>query len=132
MTRNKIGAAALVAVLPLTAVAALTAGSAEAAAPHASITAKVSDPTPASGKAFTVSGTFTENKNAAAGQVVKIQTLRNGAWQPITGARERTSGAGGYKLEVILSSKGARQLRVVGVGTGKEPNARQKFAVTVH
>lgn len=132
MTRNKIAAAALVAAIPLSAVAAFAAGSAEAAAPHASITAMVSDPTPASGKAFTVSGTFTENNKAAAGQVVKIQTLRNGTWQPITGARERTTGAGGYKLKVILSSKGARQLRVVGVGTGHERNARQPFAVTVH
>jgi hypothetical protein len=132
MTRNKIGAVALVAVLPLAAVAAVAVGGAEAAAPHASITAKVSDPTPASGKAFTVSGTFTENKKAAGGQVVKVQTQSNGVWQALTGARERTTGAGGYQLEVILNAKGVRQLRVVGVGTGSEPNARQPFTVTVH
>jgi len=133
MSMNKIGAAALVTILPLTAIAAgLTAVSAEAVAPQAAITAKVSDATPASGEAFTVSGTFTENNAAAAGQVVKIQTKRNGHWQALTGARERTTGTGRYGLEVILSSQGARQLRVVGVGVGDQPNAHQKFTVTVH
>ena len=133
MSRNKIAAAALVTILPLTAIAAgVTAVSAEAGAPQAAITAKVSDSTPASGKAFRVSGTFTENNVAAAGQVVKIQTKRNGHWQALTGARERTTGTGKYRLRVILGSQGARQLRVVGVGVGNQPNARQKFTVTVH
>ena len=60
----------------------LTAVSAEAGAPQAGITATVSDSTPAAGKAFTVSGTFTENTKAAAGQVVEIQTNAAGRGRP--------------------------------------------------
>lgn len=129
MTRNKIGAAALLAVLPLTAVAVAASGADAAVAPQAKITASVSDKTPASGKAFTVSGTFTENNKPAAGQIVKVQTERNGVWSQLTGAKERTTASGKYNIKIILNSDGPRTLRVVGVG---QPYAFHPFNVTVH
>jgi hypothetical protein len=135
MTSTKIAAAVLVAAIPFATVVA-TAGvdSASAAtAPQAKISANVSDKTPASGTAFRVSGAFTENGKAAAGQVVKIQAQqKNGSWQVLTGAHQRTTTQGTYQLKVILNVKGARQLRAVGVGVGNEPHAFQKFTVSVH
>lgn len=135
MTRNKIAAAVLVAAIPLAAVVATVgADTATAAtASQAKISANVSDKTPASGKAFQVSGAFTENGKAAAGQIVKIQAQqKNGSWQSLTGAHQRTTAQGNYQLKVILDLKGARQLRAVGVGVGSQPNAFQKFTVSVH
>ncbi len=133
MFTKKFGAVALLAVLPLAAIG-VTAGVAEAtSAPQAKISAKVSDVTPASGKAFTVSGTFTESGKAAAGQVVKVRAQQaNGTWKTLTGAKERTTTKGAYDLEVILNARGQRDLRVVGVGTGAQPNAIHPLTVTVH
>lgn len=133
MSTKKFGAIALLAVLPLAAIG-VTAGVAEATtAPQAKVSAHVSDVTPVSGKAFTVSGTFTESGKAAAGQVVKVQAQQsNGTWKTLTGAKERTTAKGGYDLEVILNAKGQRDLRVVGVGTGAQLNATQPVTVTVH
>jgi hypothetical protein len=133
MITNKFGAVALVAVLPLAAIG-ITAGVAEAStAPQAKISANVSDATPASGKLFTISGTFTESGKAAADQVVKVQAQQaNGTWKTLIGAKEHTTTKGGYDLEVILNAKGQRDLRVVGVGTGAQPNATRPLTVTVH
>ena len=133
MSTKKLGAIALLAVLPLAAIG-VTAGVAEAtSAPQAKISASVSDATPASGKAFTVSGTFTESGKAAAGQVVKVQAQQaNGTWKTLTGAKEHTTTKGAYDVEVILNAKGQRDLRVVGVGAGTQPNATQQVTVTVH
>ncbi len=130
---KKFRTIALLAVLPLAAIG-VTAGVAEASAmPQAKISANVSDVTPASGEVFTVSGTFTESGKAAAGHVVKIQAQQaNGTWKTLTGAKEHTTTKGAYDLEVILNAKGQRDLRVVGVGTGAQPNATQAIAVTVH
>ena len=132
MFTKKLGAVALLAVLPLTAIGA--AGAAEAtSAPQAKISANVSDVTPASGKTFTVSGTFTERGKAAPRHIVKIQAEQaNGTWKTLTGARERTTTKGAYRLRVILEAKGRRHLRVVGVGTGAQPNATRPLTVAVH
>jgi hypothetical protein len=133
MLRTKLGAVALAAVLPLTAaVTTVAATSADAVAATSAITAKPSDSTPAAGKEFTVSGTFTVNGKPAAGHVVRVQSKTGGTWQGITGARVTTNSIGAYKVRLILSVTGKRQLRVVGVGTGSQPNAYRQFTVTVH
>jgi hypothetical protein len=133
MSTKKLGAIALLAVLPLGAIG-VTAGVAEASTtPLAKISAAVSDATPTAGKMFTVSGTFTESGKAAAGQLVKVQAQQaNGSWKTLTGAKEHTTTKGAYDVEVILNAKGQRDLRVVGVGAGTAPNAIQQLTVTVH
>jgi hypothetical protein len=132
MSTKKLGALALLVTLPLAALG--VAGVAEAAAPsQATISAKVSDTTPASGQEFAISGTFTEDGAPAARHIVKVQAQQaNGSWKTLTGARERTNAAGAYDLAVVLGSKGARDLRVVGVGGDAAPNATRVFTVTVH
>jgi hypothetical protein len=134
MSRNKIAAAALLATLPLAAVA-VTAGAADAAShgPQAKITAQVSDKTPAANKPFTVSGRFTEGGKAAGEQVVKVLAKQaNGTWKTLPGAKDQTSRTGGYNIKVILNAKGTRVLRVVGVGLSTLPNGYQTFGVSVH
>ena len=138
MSTKKIAAsAAMIAIAIPVAMGAtvLTMDSANAAAPahpsQAAITATASNPTPASGKAFTVSGYFSENDAAAGGHVVKVQAERNGVWQALPGAKVTTASNGDYRLKVILDSKGARDLRVVGVGQGNQVNAHQQFNVVV-
>lgn len=131
MLKMKVGALALAAIIPLTAVAAAEASAAPA--PSASkITAAVSDPTPAAGKAFTVSGTFTVGGAPAANHKVKVQSKVQGKWTMLTGAKVNTAKSGKYSLRVILNVTGKRALRVVGVGQGTEANAAQSVNVTVH
>lgn len=96
----------------------------------AQITAKVTDSTPASGETFRVAGVLSRDGDALAGKTVKVQTLRNGAWQNISGASMATSSTGKYNLRLVLSQKGERKLRVVGVVAGVDPTKR--FTVTVH
>src|SRR5262245_45466164 len=79
------------------------------------ITANVSDKTPASGQQFIVRGKFVIGAEGAADHVVKIQSKLSGTWEPIKGARMTTDSEGKYRLRLVLSAKGERQLRVVGV-----------------
>ena len=126
-TRRTAALLAPLAALPL---ALGTTAPAEAAPDRARITASVTDATPASGETFRVSGRLTREGDAIAGRTVKVQTLRDGAWSNLTGARMTTSATGGYDLRVVLSQTGARTLRVVGVLPGR--NAFDRFTVTVH
>lgn len=128
MFKTKVGALALAAVLPLTAAAVAEA----APAPTSAITASVSDPTPAAGKAFTVSGTFTVNGAPAANHKVKVQSKVKGKWTMLNGAKVNTASNGKYSLRIILNVVGKRALRVVGVGQGNQPNAAKVVNVTVH
>jgi len=45
---------------------------------------------------------------------VRVQTYRNGGWEPIRGAVVRTGENGRYRVRVVLQSGGDRDLRVVG------------------
>jgi len=98
--------------------------------PRARVTASVTDATPASGQTFRVSGRLTRGGDAITGRTVKVQTLRDGTWSDLTGARMATSSGGGYSLHVVLSQTGQRTLRVVGVLPGR--NAFERFGVSVH
>lgn len=125
-----LGAAAAAALLPLT----LSAMPAQAAClcSDTAITAKASDRTPASGQEFSVRGRFVDAGEPAANQVVKVQTLRDGHWEQLSGAKVRTSSEGRYRVRLVLSQRGDRDLRVVGVAAGEGPNARKRFTVRVH
>ena len=132
MIPKQVGAATLVAVLPLATLAAGTVAADAAGTNKGAITATVSDKTPAAGKKFNVSGTFTIKKDPAADHVVKVQVKVDDSWSKLKGAHDDTNSSGGYKLNIILDKTGELKLRVVGVGQGNEQNAHKKFTVTVH
>lgn len=132
MVFKQVGAAAVVAVLPLAAFAAGASAANTADTYKSAITATVSDKTPAAGKKFNVSGTFTIKKAPAADHVVKVQVKVDGSWTKLKGAHDDTNSSGDYKLNIILDKTGELKLRVVGVGQGNEQNAHKKFTVTVH
>lgn len=119
---------AALAAVPLS--AGLLAPAQAADPPRARITASVTDSTPASGQTFRVSGRLARDGTAVAGRTVKVQTLREGTWNDLTGARMATSTTGRYDLRVILGQTGRRTLRVVGVVPGR--NAVDRFTVAVH
>ena len=125
-TRRTTALLATVAALPLAAGMLNPA----VAGDQARITAKVTDTTPASGQEFRVSGRLSRDGDPIAGRTVKVQTLRDGSWENLTGAHMSTSSTGRYNLGVILSQTGERTLRVVGKLPGRD--ARKRFEVTVH
>ena len=127
-TRRTTALLAATAALPLAAGMLLTP--AEAAGSTARITASVTDSTPASGQEFRVSGRLTRDGDAIADRTARVQTLRAGTWENLTGARMVTSDTGRYSLRLALGQTGERQLRVVGVVPG--PDAFKRFTVTVH
>ena len=129
-TSSRLAAAAVAAALPLIGVAA-AAGPAVAMCGDEMITAHASDTTPASGQQFVVRGKFFIGDGPAADHVVKVQTKRDGAWVPITGAHVTTDSAGKYRVRLVLSQTGARTMRVVGVGQGHEMTVWAKFKVSV-
>lgn len=96
----------------------------------ARITATVTDTTPGSGQLFRVAGKLTRDGDAISGRTVKVQTLRDGSWTDLNGARMTTSSTGGYNLGVVLSQTGERTLRVKALLPGRD--ARKRFVVAVH
>jgi hypothetical protein len=130
-SRSRIAATALAVAAPALAFAA-PAQACYGGCDDGDISVHVSDSTPASGQQFIARGQLIMGGLPAANHVVKFQTYRNGAWEPISGARMTTDSDGKYRMRLILSQTGTRTLRVVGVGVGPEPTERQKFTVTVH
>jgi len=115
-------------------VLALPGGSASAAdRPASRITVHTSDTTPQSGQQFVLTGRLTTAAgNALTNGAVRVQTLRGGAWTNLTGAQVTTGSNGGYRVRVILSQKGTRDLRVVGDPAGDSlRNSRARIDVTV-
>jgi len=113
-----------------------TNASAEAAsapmAPAVSITANPSNTTPNSGEQFRVRGLFTIGGEPAVNRTVKIQSLNGSTWQNISGAQVSTGSDGKYAVRLILSRKGERDLRAVGITPSPNtPNAFKRFTVTV-
>lgn len=127
-TRRIVGIAAMSVLAPL-AFAAVPAQAVEDSTSR--ITVRVSDPTPNSGEQFVARGKFTVDGQPADDHVVKVQAWRDGEWKQLTGARMLTNDEGRYRMRLILSQKGERLLRVVGVGQDDEPNARKRFTVVV-
>lgn len=127
--RRAAGVVALATLAPLTVVAP---SAAQANTFTASITAHVTDSTPASGQTFRVFGRFMINGEPAEGHLVKIQELRNNTWLPLKGARLPANSEGRYRMRLILTLKGVNLLRAVGVTGDGHRNAFRRFSVTVH
>lgn len=125
-----VAACALVTGVVATATTAQAAGSAPASS--ASITAKTSDATPASGQQFVVTGKVTGEKGPLGGRSVAVQSLRDGKWTQLTGAVVTTRSDGTYRVRVILSAKGLRTMRVLADAPGRSLDAAKRFTVTVH
>jgi hypothetical protein len=128
----KSGAAAIIAGgLMATGAVVGTAGAAEA--PTANITAHPTKTNVNSGEQFRVHGLFTINGNPAVNRTVKIQSKSSSGWTNITGARVSTDTDGHYGLRLVLSQKGKRNLRAVGITPSTStPNPKAPFTVTVH
>ncbi len=113
---RRLAAAVLVgSIVPVTALVAPSASAQQSAPANPRISAFVSDSTPASGEQFVVRGKFFRFGEPAADRPVKVQAWRDGAWNQLTGARVTTNDEGGYRMRLILSQTGQRDLRVVGV-----------------
>ena len=128
--RRIAGAAAIATLAPV----AFAAGSAQATTvPPSTITVSASDDTPASGQQFLISGDFAAQGKPADHYLVKAQSLdTDGHWVQLTGAQVDTTSAGTYSMHLVLSAKGVRQLRVMGVVPGPAHDAFKRFTVTVH
>lgn len=125
------GAAAVIAG-GLVASGAVVGTYAAAEAPSVSITANPSDTTVNSGQQFRVRGLFKIGGEPAVNRTVKIQSLNGGTWQNIQGAQVSTGDDGRYAVRLILSRKGERDLRAVGITPSPNtPNPKARFTVTV-
>jgi hypothetical protein len=115
----------------LLALPADTAGA--ATRPASRITVHTSDATPLSAQQFVLTGQLrSPSGQALANGVVRVQTLRSGEWADLSGARVTTGSDGRYRVRVILSQRGERDLRVVGDPAGDSlRNARARVDVTV-
>jgi hypothetical protein len=116
ITTRRAGASACVAALVVAAPLTL-AGTAQAAvagdrATHISV--QPTDDLVRSGQQFVLRGRMTSVSGAVQGATVRVQTLRSGAWEPLSGAVVSTDDVGHYRVRVVLSSGGTRHLRVVG------------------
>lgn len=114
--------------------AAMLAGPADAeTTPRARVSAAASDTTPASGQEFVLTGRLTGPLGVGRAGVVKVQTLRNGVFVDLAGARVATDGDGDYRVRVILSQTGDRTLRVVGNPAGDSlRNGLRRVELSVH
>lgn len=96
------------------------------------ITAHPSDDRVSSGEQFRVRGLLTINGHPALDKMVKIQALYGDDWRNIRGARVSTGDDGRYRVRVVLSMKGKRALRAVGITPSPDrPNPKKRFAVNV-
>jgi hypothetical protein len=112
--------------------ASAEAASVSTMAPSVSITAHPSDTTVRSGQQFRVRGLFKIGGAPAINRTVKIQSLNSGTWQNIQGAQVSTGSDGRYAVRVILSRRGERTLRAVGITPSPNtPNPKKRFTVTV-
>lgn len=116
-----------------TAFALATGAPADAAdRPASRTTVHTSDATPQSGQQFVLDGRLTNRAGDPLSGVVRVQTLRDGAWTNLTGARVSTGSDGTYRVRVVLSQRGERDLRVVGDPAGDRiRSSRARIDVTV-
>jgi hypothetical protein len=106
--------------------------SAVAAPVDAHITAHPTKTTVDSGEQFRVHGLFTINSAPAVNKTVKIQSQTADGWKNITGAHVSTGSDGRYSVRLVLSLKGKRDLRAVGITPSPSvPNPKAPFTVTV-
>jgi hypothetical protein len=107
----------------------VASASARAAARAPSITAHPSNDTPHVGEEFVVRGVYDGPGTGV--HDVKIQTFRNDRWLNLDGARVTTRSDGSYRVRVILSIRGVRDLRAVGIAGDDHRNSYARFVVEV-
>lgn len=130
-TLLRSGAAAMIAG-GLLASGLVTGAPASAQQAPVAITAHPSKRAVDSGEQFRVRGYFTINGAPALNRTVKIQALYGDDWRDISGARVSTGDDGRYGVRLILSMKGNRVLRAVGITPSPDrPDAKKRFTVTV-
>ncbi len=130
--RSRVAIAAVAVGAPIVAFVGPSQAACYGGCDDSSISVHVSDDTPASRQQFFARGQLIMGGLPAPDHVVRFQTHRNGAWEPIKGAHMLTNSEGKYRMRLILSQTGPRLLRAVGVGEGIEPTQRKKFSVAVH
>jgi hypothetical protein len=127
--------AALVATLAASA-SVLTMAPADAAptadAAKSRITVRASDYEVDPGAQFVLRGRMISDGDAVEGARVRVQAYRDGGWHNLRGAVVSTNDEGRYRVRVVLSSGGDRDLRVVGNPAGDTiRNARGYTVVRV-
>lgn len=106
-------AAALLAVACLATVPSTTlASSAQAAPAQPRVTVTASDTDVRSGEQLVLTGRLTRGGAALQGDV-QVWSRTSGGWYELRGAEVHTTATGSYRVRVVLSSTGNRELRVV-------------------
>ena len=100
------------------AVAAPSAQAAQAAPAKSQITVRASDSEVRPGEQFVLRGRMTSLDSPVADATVRVQTFRAGGWHRLPGAMVSTGSDGRYRVRVVLSSGGDRDLQVVGDPAG--------------
>lgn len=127
----RTAAASIGAIALGTSVLALSPAQAATPAPS-SVSVNTTDSTPASGQTFRLFGAVTSG-GVRVPATIHVKTLQNGHFVPVRGAVVSTNSENRYRVRIILSRKGQRQLRVVA--DPKSPNistSRNTITVTVH
>ncbi len=84
------------------------------------------------GQQFVLRGRLTSEGAGVEGATVRVLTYRNGGWERLRGAVVTTNDEGRYRVRVVLSSGGDRDLRVVGNPAGDSiRTARNETVVRV-
>jgi hypothetical protein len=97
-----------------TAASVLSTGPAQAApADKSRVTVRASDYEVLPGQQFMLRGRMTSLGDPVDGAVVRVQGYRDGGWRNLKGAVVGTNDEGRYRVRVVLSSGGDRDLRVV-------------------
>lgn len=82
-----------------------------------------------SGEQFALRGRMTSLGEPVAGAPVRVQTYRDGAWEPVRGAVVTTDAEGRYRVRVILVQDGDRDLRVVANPPGDDIRTARAYTV---
>lgn len=108
------------AVATTAAVLSVAPAATAATAASSRITVRASDYEVDPGEQFLLRGRLTSDGAAVPGATVRVQTWRNGGWVRIPGAVVSTDRDGRYRVRIVLSSGGDRDLRVVGNPVGDD------------
>ena len=105
---------------------------AAAGARATNMTVRASDHEVRPGEQFVLRGRMTKATGPVRGATVRVLTFRNGGWERPSGAVVTTGDTGRYRVRVVLSSGGDRDLRVVGNPRGDRlRNAHAETVVRV-
>jgi hypothetical protein len=110
------------------AVAVPTLDAAAATRPKSHITVHPSDSTVSSGEQFILRGRLTKQGEPIANGRVRVAALYpDGDWDNLSGAVVTTNSEGKYRVRVILSMAGKRDLRVVGNPPGDRVRSSRAY-----